>query len=97
MRFRMQDLLMDVGPGFELANERCTCAASANPPGAEREPGGERERSPHPERPGKPPGPPKGQPDGHEPHPGEKHPRQLAGAAVLAALRAQLHRSLANP
>jgi hypothetical protein len=32
--FRMQDLMIDVWPGwpgrgFELANERCTCAASA--------------------------------------------------------------------
>jgi hypothetical protein len=40
MRFRMQDLLTDVLPGrsLELANDRCTCAASANP-GALREPG----------------------------------------------------------
>jgi len=36
----MQDLLTDILPGrsLELANDRCTCAASANP-GALREPG----------------------------------------------------------
>lgn len=40
MAFRLQDLMIDVlpGQGFQLANERCTCAISAGGgPEAERE------------------------------------------------------------
>jgi hypothetical protein len=52
MGFRMQDLMTDLVPGrgLELANDRCTCAASANP-------GGLREQDTAPGRPG-------GRPDG---------------------------------
>ena len=39
MAFRLQDLMIDVlpGPGFRLANERCTCAISAGGGGPEAE------------------------------------------------------------
>lgn len=96
MRFRMQDLLTDVLPGrrLDLANDRCTCAASANP-GALREP----ETAPdgRPGRPDQGPEIPADNPACQDTIlPSRECPPETltALAANLVALKAQLRRDL---
>lgn len=96
MGFRIQDLSIDVVPGgLQMANERCTCAASANPGAtAQRDPGAKPGRDPG-RKPGK--GNPADRPDcqGTAERSRECPPRRDVRAADLAVLRAELRRGLA--
>ncbi|HBL28199.1 MAG TPA: hypothetical protein DD490_15300 [Acidobacteria bacterium] len=88
----MQDLMMDVGPGFELANERCTCAQSAHT-GEARPPRTGRGKPTKPADPGRSPRSPR---EGEARERPEDAPYEAAGAPpALAALRMQLQHNLA--
>lgn len=102
MAFRLQDLMIDVlpgqgfQPGFQLANERCTCAISAGAPGAQREPGTGPAEEPG-DKPGRGPGVPMDNPacvDTILPSGDCPPDAPTARAADLAALKAQLRRDL---
>lgn len=99
MGFRIQDLMMDVWPGrgLQFANERCTCAASAQtgaqPENAALETGFDEPRGGHDLPEDEPVCRDVTLPTGDCP-PDQVRAQVVALAASLAALRAQLRSSL---
>lgn len=84
MAFRIQDLMTDVFPAYQMANPRCTCQISAEIQGEPALPGEEPENVPNEEIDCQETLLPSGDCPGEE--------EMLA--ADLAALRSELHRAL---
>ena len=84
MAFRIQDLMTDVFPAYQMANPRCTCQISAEIQGEPAPPGEEPENVPNEEIDCQETLLPSGDCPGEE--------EMLA--ADLAALRSELHRAL---
>ena len=94
MAFRLQDLMMDVRPGYQMANPECTCQITVRPdvPKPPDPPGKGPGHGPG-HGPGKDPGRPGGDPCKNTVPPSrECPPARGALAADLAALKEQLRR-----